>query len=235
MGQRDPQTGADRPFVDRLDRRTAGELRGLGRRREFREQQVISRQGDRGDAILIIDSGLVKVSVASPEGKEVLLGLYGRGELLGEVSALQGTPRSATVTGHVPGTLTEITAARFGRFVTERPEILGAVLAPAAQRLRKADMDRLSYVGTDVGGRVAVTLLLWAEQYGTPSREGIVIGVRASRRELAQAVAASEKTVDDVLTLLSRARLIRTGRRRFVLLDVDALSRWVHDRAALGS
>jgi CRP/FNR family transcriptional regulator, cyclic AMP receptor protein len=235
MRERDGGTGIGRTFFERLDDRTAAALRSLGRRRDFRDGQVLSRQGQPGGSVLLLDDGLVKVTVSSSGGKEVLLGLYGAGEILGEVSALQGGERSATITGHGPGALTEISATRFREFVVSRPDLLSAVLAPAAQRLRKADMDRLSYVGTDVGGRVASTLLCWADRYGLTSREGVVLGVRASRRELAQAVAASEKTVDDVLTVLSRAGLIKTGRRRFVLVDPAGLSRWVHDRAPSGS
>lgn len=220
----------DRTFLDSLDRATTAGLVGLGRTRTFRGQEVLSRQGEPGDTVLIVLSGLVKVAVSSAAGDEVLLGIYGRGELLGEVSALSRAARSATVTGHAPGAVVEIPAARFRVFVAERPHLLGAVLAPAAQRLRRADRHRLSYAGTDVGGRVASTLLGWAERHGEDSDEGVVIGVPASRRELAQAVAASEKTVDDVLTILSRAGLVRTGRRRFVLVDTDGLRRWRDDR-----
>jgi CRP/FNR family transcriptional regulator, cyclic AMP receptor protein len=222
----------DRTFLDCLDPVMADRLVRLGRARAFRSEEILSRQGEPGDAVLIVLSGLVKVAVSSVDGDEVLLGIYGHGELLGEVSALHQAARSTTVTGHLPGEVVEIAATRFRAFVAERPELLGAVLAPAAQRLRRADLHRLSYAGTDVGGRVVFTLLDWAERYGTTSEEGVVLGVRASRRELAQAVAASEKTVDDVLTVLSRARLIRTGRRRFVLLDTAGLRRWLRDRTA---
>ena len=231
----DPPPGGNRTFLDHLDPATVDRLCRLGARREFRAQQVLTRQGEPGHAVLIVLSGLVKVAVSSADGDEVLLGLYGRGELLGEVSALQGAARSATVTGHLPGELVEIPASRFRDFVGSRPDLLGAVLAPTAQRLRRADLHRLQYAGSDVGGRVAAILLGWAERYGTASDEGVVIGVRASRRELAQAVVASEKTVDDVLTVLSRAGLVRTGRRRFVLRDAAGLHRWMHDRAAFDS
>lgn len=228
-----PPNGAD-TFFDRLDTATVQQLRRLGRQWDFATQQVLTRQGEPGDAVLIIDSGVVKVSVSSAEGDEVLLGLYGRGELLGEVSALTGACRSATVTGHLPGVATEIEAGRFRDFLEGRPDLLAAVLTPAAQRLRRADLHRLSYAGTDVGGRVASTLLEWANRHGTVADEGVVIAIRASRRELAQAVAASEKTVDDVLTLLTRARLVSTGRRRFVVLDMAGLHRWLHDRSVTG-
>jgi CRP/FNR family transcriptional regulator, cyclic AMP receptor protein len=73
----------------------------------------------------------------------------------------------------------------------------------------------------DVTGRVVATLLSWAAEYGHATAEGVLIGLRASRRELAQVVGASEKSVDDVLTTLRRVGLVRTGRRRFVVCNAE--------------
>lgn len=215
-----------RPFLDHLDPPSRAELYQRSRRDDFAADQIISHQGDVGDTAMIVDAGLVKVTVSSASGTEVLLGLYGRGELLGETSALHGCRRSATVVGHLPGRMLHIPARAFRTFLTTQPALFGAVLATSASRLRHADHHRLSLAGHDVSARVAATLLSWAHQYGRRTDEGIEIGLRTSRRELAQSVVASEKTVDDVLTELRRAGVLRTGRRRFVVRDHAALARW---------
>jgi CRP/FNR family cyclic AMP-dependent transcriptional regulator len=217
---------AHRPFLDRLDASGRTQLMSLVQYHEFTADQVISRQGDDGDTAMIVDSGIVKVTVSSATGEEVLLGLYGRGELLGEVSALSGGCRSASVIGHLPGGMLTIPANAFRGLLGSQPLLLAAMLSASAHRLRHADHHRLSFAAYNVRTRVATILLAWAYEYGRQTTEGIEIGLRASRRELAQAVAASEKTVDDVLTELRRAAIVRTGRRRFVICDRIGLERW---------
>lgn len=132
-----------------------------------------------------------------------MAGFYGPGELLGEVSALRGTPRSATVTGRQPGGAIQVAASVFRDFVWSH-ELFVVVLATAGQRLRRADLHRLSYAGDDVASRVAWTLLDWAQRYGRITATGTEIDLRVSRHELAQVVIASEKTVDNVLITLTR-------------------------------
>jgi len=222
--------GQSQAFIGQLDAATARDLRGIGHWRAFRAGQVLTRHGEAGQAALIVDSGLVKVTMTSPTGDEVVLGFRGRGELLGEISALRGTARSATVTGHQAGGVIEIAATAFREFVWHRPELFAVLLNAASQRLRQADLLRLSYASGSVACRVGLALLEWAHDHGRITETGTEIILRASRRELAQWVIASEKTVDSALTELTRAGLIRTGRRRFVVVDAAGLHRWVHER-----
>lgn len=220
----------DGTFIDRLYPTTRAELFRRARWRAFAIDEVLSRQGEAADGVLIIDSGLVKVSVGSAGGTEIVVGLFGRGHLLGEVSALRRTRRSATVVGHMPGAILHLGGDAFRDLLAGQPDLFAVVLAAANQRLLDADRHRLALASDDVTGRVASTLLSWASEYGRGTEHGILIGLRVSRRELAQIVTASEKSVDDVLTSLKRAGLVQTGRRRFVVRDVPALERWTRDR-----
>lgn len=215
-----------RPFLDYLSAPAREQLYGQARRRPFGADELLSLQGDDADGALVVDSGIVKVTVSSANGSEVLLGLFGRGHLLGEMSTLQSTPRSATVVGHVPGVVLQISKQAFRSLLDAQPDLIGFVLAGANQRLLEADRHRLAYAAKDVSQRVALTLISWAREYGRADAHGIQIGLRASRRELAQIVVASEKSVDAALTSLSRAGLVRTGRRRFVVCDLAGLESW---------
>ncbi|GAA3604437.1 hypothetical protein GCM10022223_20090 [Kineosporia mesophila] len=133
--------------------------------------------------------------------------------------------------GHEGGTLLKIPAPKFRQSALANPEMLIAMLAVVGRRLYQSDIQRLSYVSQDVPYRTASTLLQWAAQYGVETQEGIRIQLRTSRRELSQVVAASEKSVDDVLTILRRAGLVVTARRLFVVTDVAGLRRWLSERA----
>ncbi|WP_197319446.1 Crp/Fnr family transcriptional regulator [Saccharomonospora sp. NB11] len=204
------------------------QLRKRGTRRTYTKSEILLLEGTDPGPVLILESGLVKVTVSAEAGEELLLGFRGPGELLGEMSALRGCPRSATVTAHAPSSVTEIPEKVFRQFLLEHPNALLRMLLATHDRLRKADQERLLYLSKRVVERVASRLLEWCVRFGKASPEGHVEIRRFSRRELAQSIAASEKTVDEALAALTRDRILRTGRQLFVILDPAALSRTAH-------
>jgi hypothetical protein len=76
---------------------TAGDLVSRGRRRRWRKGGVLCSQEESSRWIAVLLSGIVKASVYTEDGGEVLLGLHGPGALLGELEALDGKPRPATL------------------------------------------------------------------------------------------------------------------------------------------
>lgn len=206
-------------------------LRERGEIRRFRPAELIFLEGEVGTDVFLVESGLVKIYVTAPNGDELILGLHGKGELIGEMAVLGQAARSASAMGHTAGSLFRVSGKDFRAFLVEHPDAMTHVLHLAQQRLRGADRERLSYLSDDVSARVARKLLAWAPAHGAERADRAIVISRFSRRELAQCVAASEKTVDDVLATLCAAGLITTGRRRFVLLDPLRLQRWADDRS----
>jgi CRP-like cAMP-binding protein len=183
-------------------------------------------EGDHPGSVFLIESGSVKVYMISEDGTELILGFRGTGELLCETSALDQVPRSTCGTGRVAGLATEIPGSAFRSFVRSNPEAMTHVLSVIRHRLRDSDHERLSYASDSVSARVSRKLLAWAITYGKPEPGGDVVVRGFSRRELAQSVAAAEKTVDDVLVALRTAGLISTGRLSFVVHDPRRLHSW---------
>jgi CRP/FNR family cyclic AMP-dependent transcriptional regulator len=183
---------------------------------------------DSSGSVFLVESGLVKVYVTAGNGKELILGIYGRGELLCELSAMDRMPRSASGRGRTGGTVTEIPGAEFRAFIGRHPAAMQHVLRTVQIRLHRADRERLSYFSDRVRMRVVRKLLGWADQYGSQSAEGIEIA-GFSRLDLAQSVAASEKTIDDVLSALTAEGTIATDKKWFLLCDVERLRKSTED------
>ncbi|GHG05377.1 transcriptional regulator [Amycolatopsis bullii] len=177
---------------------------------------------DAPGSVFLIEAGLVKVYVTAGNGKELILGIYGRGELLCELSAMDHAPRSASGKGRTNGTVTEIPGVEFRAFIGRHPAAMQHVLRTVQNRLHRADRERLSYLSDGVRVRVIRTLLDWADHFGRESTGGTEVS-GFSRRDLAQSVAASEKTVDDVLTALTTEGAMATDKKWFLLRDVDGL------------
>ncbi len=91
---------------------------------ELQAEQTLFVAGDAGDGCYSIESGLLKVSVVSAAGNERILAILGAGALVGELSLLDGRPRSATVTALRPSRLGFIGRGAFDAVLEERARAL---------------------------------------------------------------------------------------------------------------
>ncbi|MCL5074592.1 MAG: cyclic nucleotide-binding domain-containing protein [Chloroflexi bacterium] len=106
----------------------------------FAPGEDILRDGDPGDGLYIVTSGLVKVTKKSPSGqKEAPLALLKRGEVFGEMALLDDQPRSATVTAMGPTECLFLSRGDFINALQRYPEIAVAMLPVLAERIRTAD------------------------------------------------------------------------------------------------
>jgi CRP-like cAMP-binding protein len=83
------------PLFAEVDPRDLRELADELRPRSYRKGEVVFVAGDPGTSLYVIDSGRVKLSLSSADGREVILDLLGAGEVFGEMALLDGEPRSA--------------------------------------------------------------------------------------------------------------------------------------------
>src|ERR1700722_6789568 len=90
-------------------------LRSDGHVRHFRRGQAVFTEGDRAERVFLIESGWVLISCTSPEGREIVLGIRGGGEVLGGMSTLDGEARSATAVAIGDVETTVSSGATFGR------------------------------------------------------------------------------------------------------------------------
>jgi CRP/FNR family transcriptional regulator len=222
---------AETSFGASIGPEALSQLRAAGTRKRFKPGDLLFMEGEPDGNVLLVESGIVNVFVTAEQGKELILGIYGKGELLCEMSALGREPKSASGRARRGGCVTEIRGDAFRAFVGRTPAAMTHVLSIVQLRLRRADQARLSYLSDDVSVRVGRTLLDWGAKYGDKHADGSIKIHNFTRKELAQSVAASEKTVDDVLTSVSNAGLLKTGRQLFHLVDPGRLSSWILEKS----
>ena len=182
--------------------------------------------GDDTGTVLIVRCGQAKVTARGREGREVILGFRGPGELLGELSSVDGQARSATATALEPLTALGIPGDAFRQLLDHRPAIARTLLGVLAARLREADRQRSEFATYDVPSRLARRLVELAERFGTPSARGIEIALPLSQGELAGWTACSREGVTKALATLRSLGWIDSERRHVVVLDVEALRRY---------
>lgn len=202
-----------------------GSLRAAGRTRRYEAGTILYHEGDESDWVVLLEDGRVKVSSQTAEGRQAVLALLGPGELLGELSTLDGQPRSATITAIEDVRATVVTAAAFRAYLEEHPRVAIMLLETLSQRLRDADRKRVEFGAYDVDARLARRLVELAERFGLPEAGEVRITLPLSHEDLAAWVGSSREAVSKGLGVLRTRGLVRTERRSITVVDLDALRR----------
>jgi CRP/FNR family cyclic AMP-dependent transcriptional regulator len=194
-------------------------LLAIGHRRTYKAGTVLVHEHDDPGGVLVVLEGELAASTIGPVGKEVLLGLAGKGELVGELSALRSVPRSATLTARTDVEALAVRAADFRRFLETAPAAAVVVLDAVVERLQVADAQRREMAALDVVARVARRLLELSERHAGSSE------LEVTHDELAAWAGASREAVTKALAVLRSLGCVRTHRGRVEVVDRDVLSR----------
>lgn len=214
------------PFLDGLGPEARAGIDGMGARRTFAAGSTILSEGELANRVGILRDGLVKLVATQPGGYRTVLALRGSGELLGEMSALDGRPRTADVQALVPCSVQLVPADEFVRFVTDQSSASLAVIRTLVARLRESDSHRMQFASDGVPRRLARQLLQLADSHGEIGPDlSIDIAMPFTQDDLAGTVSASRDAVARAFKDWRSQGLVSTGRRRVTLIDPAALSR----------
>lgn len=157
---------------------------------------------DEGDTFFLISRGRVKVGLSGPDGREVILTILGPSDFFGDMSLLDGHPRSANVTTMSASDLLTLRRLDFLGLVRRKPQIAVEMLRTLASRLRKANhqIAGLSFLG--IVDRVCDALLGLFDEYGEETPEGLLIHNRPTHQILAEMTGATRETVSRAIKRL---------------------------------
>lgn len=212
------------PWFLRATEATLDRFVAQGTVRSYRWDDVICRQGEAADALLVVLSGIVEISSTAPSGNRHILTNLDAGKLLNVVPLLDGEPAIYDARAHQPTSMLAIPAAVFQTALdAERP------LADDIMRL-------LSFRSRVLAGRVsddalmplparcAKMLLVLMEYHGVPQENGILIDLKLSQEELAQMLGRSRQSINQEIRKLEDMGILETAYSRFVVRNVPALT-----------
>jgi CRP/FNR family transcriptional regulator, cyclic AMP receptor protein len=216
-----------RTFLGGLNPQERAAFDAAGHTRRFADGETIMRQGDPAAGVLAIVSGRVKVSMIGAGSRQVVLQFPGSGALIGELAALSGGTRAATVTAVGDVETLALSAVDFRRFISGHPRVAGLVVEHVTSLLAEADRQLVDMATRDVTGRVAARLLELADQADPGPQNKVRISLALTQDELAAWTGASREAVAKVLQQLRELGWVQTGRREITVLDRAALQRLV--------
>ena len=192
--------------------------------RAYGRGQIVFHQGDPGDALFVLASGLVKVTVASPRGDQMVLVTLQAPETFGELSLIDGKPRSASVE-----VLEDAQILRLGRDIwrqlNDHPDFSVALLRAAARMVRRLTDQASDFAFLDLHGRVAKLLIRYADSRGQSSDGGILLDLHMTQADLAQMVGGSRQSVNQILRSLEDRDYLEIHSKKILLKDQERLRR----------
>jgi CRP/FNR family cyclic AMP-dependent transcriptional regulator len=212
------------PVFAQIEPHHLRELARLARPQVCRAHEIIVRQGDEGNAVYAVCAGFLKVFVTSPAGSLSTLCMMGPGEIFGELSLLDGGPRSASVTSLTRTELVVLERVPFLQLLEARPSVSIAIMKVLAQRVRRLSERTDDLVATPVGTRLAKQLLNLAEHHAHrlgPTR--VRLGMKLSQRELGELVGATRESINKHLSVLRDEGVVAEDGGYVVITNLDVL------------
>jgi CRP/FNR family cyclic AMP-dependent transcriptional regulator len=203
-------------------------LAGVCRVRRFKRGEALLREGDPGDALYILQSGHVKITVTTAEGVDTILTVEGPGECLGELSLMDGAPRSATAVAVDWVEAVTLRREDFLALIDQHPGVARAVMSGMAAMVRRLTAQVQDAVCHDVTGRLARKLLELADQHGEPTPRGPRITLKLSQEELAQMVGVTRVSVNRHLRWFEERGFLTADRDGITLHRPEELQKRIY-------
>ena len=182
---------------------------------------TVFAKGDPGSGLMGVLSGTVKISVASTEGKDIVLNMFREGEIFGEIALLDGRPRTADATAMSDCELIVIERRDFVPFLRDNPDVTLRFIEVLCSRLRHTSEQVQDVTFLNLPARLAKTLLqLTADNAGATPKGKVSI----TQREISQMIGRSRESTNKQLRAWVKRGWIRLERGGVSVLAPDKIA-----------
>jgi CRP/FNR family transcriptional regulator, cyclic AMP receptor protein len=191
----------------------------------FADGRPLVEQGTKGTNAYLLTDGKVKVSVRDANGDNALLGIRVQGDIIGEMGALEHTPRSANVVASGLVWARAIGSGELVAITRKHPDVALGLARMTARRLRWANRRRLDFTSQEPRTRVARVLYEVVRGYGKRVDDHWDLGVPLTQAEIASLAGTKLRTAEKELARLNREGMLRSKYRKLIVLDLGGLER----------
>jgi CRP-like cAMP-binding protein len=207
-----------------LDEDELRRLAGIARETVLAPDTVLFEQGEESDGLYIVLNGIVRIYLTADDGREATISLLEDGEMIGEISLLDGLPRSAGAAALTETRVVFIPHRSFCDVLDASPKITRQVLLMLCERLRAANDQVDQAIFHDLRYRLLVLLRQIAVIHGRVEKDMSVVDLDLTQGMLAQMLGASREAVNKQLRALAKeGRVVMDGHQIQVLKQVPRL------------
>ena len=195
--------------------------------RHYRRGETIFHKDDSGSMLHVINAGQVKITTSSPEGEEVILAILTDSDFFGELSLLDGRPRSATATAMVDTEVFTLHRDDFLNVLGKHTELAADMLAALSERLRRTNVLLEDAIFLDLSARLGRRLMELSEKHGLVTKRGVEIDLRLTQQDLANFVGASRVAINRLLGVFQDKGLIQIDKKRINILHPEEMRKQI--------
>lgn len=197
-------------------------------RHHLSDGAALFRAGDAGDGCYRLETGLVKIVVASKHGEERIISLLGPGAIVGELAIIDGGVRSASVIAIADCSLSFVSLVKFRNYTAAHPELTTYLIKILCRRLRETDDALAAATFLSVKARLARALLKIANYVGKENDDGqILLRLRIGQGDLAAMAGVARENVSRTLSDWRKRNIVTRSSNYYLINDPKALAREV--------
>ena len=211
-----------------LSPKDRSDLVARARIRNFQSSETIFLMGASGDSMMAVLDGNVRISVPSPEGKEIVLAIIQPGEVFGEIAVLDGKERTAEATAMTDCTLAILERRDVMGFLETNPTGWPRLVDLLCARLRHSDRQIAEMAFLQLPVRLAKALLRMADMAAGLAGARAGARIRLTQRELGNIVGMTRESVNKCLREWQRKGVIKIEDNEIVIVKRDQLENVAH-------
>ncbi len=199
----------DIPLFKYLSKKELSLICKLGKLKKYKKGEVIIYEGEKGDAIYLINKGEVKVSLISDDGREITLTFLKEGDFFGEVGFFGDEKRTARVTARKDTEVIIYHRDDLLYSLIKNPETLLSIIKELTERIKKTDEKLSSFLFLDVSGRIARFFIEKAKNEGKVFGEYIYIPHNFKIKEIAEIIGCSRESVSRAINEMKKNGVLK--------------------------
>lgn len=211
------------PLYRRLSAEDREELAAACRVERYQRGDVVFAEGDPATDFFTVVEGRIKVFKGMPDGRIVILEIFGSGDPVGAVAVYEGLPYPATAVALEPTLCLRTPRQDFYTLLEHRPSLVRGLLMALTHRLVLLTNRLAERTGGRVETRFARLFLKLSDDIGRPDRSGIFIPLALSRQELADLLGTTVETCIRIMSRWGKEGIVQTEKEGFFVSDFEAL------------
>jgi CRP/FNR family transcriptional regulator, cyclic AMP receptor protein len=205
-------------LLDGLPEADTRAVLAASRRRKYRRNEPVCREGEPGDTLHLIDKGHVAIRAATPQGDSATMRVLGPGHWFGEIAVIEGSPRSATVVALDATETLSLHRDVIEQLRGQHTSIDRMLMAAALVEVRRLTRALTEALYTPVPKRLSRSLV----ELTTVFADGVI---PLTQDDLAGLCGTTRQTANEVLQTLSADGALELSRGRITITDSSVLAR----------
>ncbi len=190
--------------------------------KKYKKDEIIFRQRDRSRRLYLVTKGKVRIYKISPAGGETTLNIFSTNDIIGELAAIDGRPRSATAKAINHCALLDMRADIFLERMREMTDLAMGITRLLASKIRWTADYAQAVAQYDAAGRLLHILLRYNQQFGQADEngKGYVLDLSLNQTDLASLIGARREWVNRILRDWRNRELIKYEAGKIIILDL---------------